>query len=243
MPKILIVEDNEGIVSFVKSELELEDFETCVALDGRTALEMFAREKPDLVLLDIMLPELSGLEVLRRIRKHDEDTPVILVTARDETDDKVTGLNLGSDDYITKPFKIEELLARIQAVLRRTEKIKKLSESMKNGEKVPETGERRNGELLLKQNSMEVFVKNAKIELSKTEYLLLNFFMENIGSVIERDKLVDKVWGKNHATNPNNLDIFISQLRKKIREHSDFEYIATVRGMGFKMEKQSVNEE
>ncbi len=243
MPKILIVEDNEGIVSFVKSELELEDYKTCVAMDGRSALEVFEKEKPDLVLLDIMLPELSGLEVLRRIRKHDGETPVILVTARDETDDKVTGLNLGSDDYITKPFKIEELLARIQAVLRRTEKIKTLSESMKNVGVLPESGEKRNGELLLKQNSMEVFVKNAKIELSKTEYLLLNFFMENIGSVIEREKLVDKVWGENHATNPNNLDIFISQLRKKLRQYSDFDYITTVRGVGFKMEKQSADEE
>jgi len=235
MPKILIVEDNEGIVSFVKSELELEDYKTCVAMDGRSALEVFEKEKPDLVLLDIMLPELSGLEVLRRIRKRDGETPVILVTARDETEDKVTGLNLGSDDYITKPFKIEELLARIQAVLRRTEKIKKLSESVKEMEKVPENGEKRNGELLLKQNSMEAFVKNAKIALSRTEYLLLNFFMENIGSVIERDE--------NHATNPNNLDIFISQLRKKLRQYSDFDYITTVRGVGFKMEKQSADGE
>lgn len=108
MSKILIVEDNEGIVSFLKTELELEDFSVCMAGDGRVALEAFACEKPDLVLLDIMLPELSGLEVLRRIRKQDEDTPVLLLTARDGTDDKVAGLNLGSDDYITKPFKIEE---------------------------------------------------------------------------------------------------------------------------------------
>ncbi|MBQ4235423.1 MAG: response regulator, partial [Treponema sp.] len=137
MPKILIVEDNEGIVSFLKSELELEDFETCVALDGRSALEIFADEKPDLVLLDIMLPGLSGIEVLRRIRKHDEDTPVILVTARDGTDDKVTGLNLGSDDYITKPFKIEELLARINAVLRRAEKVRKAKEALENAGENP----------------------------------------------------------------------------------------------------------
>ncbi len=236
MPKILIVEDNEGIVSFVKSELELEDFETCVALDGRSALEVFAAEKPDLVLLDIMLPELSGIEVLRRIRKHDEDTPVILVTARDGTDDKVTGLNLGSDDYITKPFKIEELLARINAVLRRSEKVRKAKEALENTNSTA-SGEKKNGELVLNQASMEVSVKNTKIELSKTEYLLLNCLMENVGTVLERDTLLDKVWGKNHATNPNNLDIFISTLRKKIREYSDFEYITTVRGIGFKMEK------
>ena len=236
MPKILIVEDNEGIVSFLKSELELEDFETCVALDGRSALEIFADEKPDLVLLDIMLPELSGIEVLRRIRKHDEDTPVILVTARDGTDDKVTGLNLGSDDYITKPFKIEELLARINAVLRRAEKVRKAKEALENAGENP-SGDKKNGELVLKTGAMEFFVADKKIELSKTEYLLLNFFMENIGTVLDRDTLLDKVWGKNHATNPNNLDIFISTLRKKIREHSDFEYITTVRGVGFKMEK------
>ena len=236
MPKILIVEDNEGIVSFLKSELELEDFETCVALDGRSALEIFADEKPDLVLLDIMLPSLSGIEVLRRIRKHDEDTPVILVTARDGTDDKVTGLNLGSDDYITKPFKIEELLARINAVLRRAEKVRKAKEALENAGENP-SGDKKNGELVLKTGAMEFFVADKKIELSKTEYLLLNFFMENIGTVLDRDTLLDKVWGKNHATNPNNLDIFISTLRKKIREHSDFEYITTVRGVGFKMEK------
>lgn len=236
MPKILIVEDNEGIVSFLKSELELEDFETCVALDGRTALEIFADEKPDLVLLDIMLPGLSGIEVLRRIRKHDEDTPVILVTARDGTDDKVTGLNLGSDDYITKPFKIEELLARINAVLRRAEKVRKAKEALENAGENP-SGDKKNGELVLKTGAMEFFVADKKIELSKTEYLLLKFFMENIGTVLDRDTLLDKVWGKNHATNPNNLDIFISTLRKKIREHSDFEYITTVRGVGFKMEK------
>ena len=236
MPKILIVEDNEGIVSFLKSELELEDFETCVALDGRSALEIFADEKPDLVLLDIMLPGLSGIEVLRRIRKHDEDTPVILVTARDGTDDKVTGLNLGSDDYITKPFKIEELLARINAVLRRAEKVRKAKEALENAGENP-SGDKKNGELVLKTGAMEFFVADKKIELSKTEYLLLNFFMENIGTVLDRDTLLDKVWGKNHATNPNNLDIFISTLRKKIREHSDFEYITTIRGVGFKMEK------
>ena len=236
MPKILIVEDNEGIVSFVKSELELEDFETCVALNGRSALEVFASEKPDLVLLDIMLPELSGIEVLRRIRKHDEDTPVILVTARDGTDDKVTGLNLGSDDYITKPFKIEELLARINAVLRRAEKVKKAKEALENADTAA-SALKKNGELVLNQASMEVSVKGTKIELSKTEYLLLNCLMENAGTVLERDTLLDKVWGKNHATNPNNLDIFISTLRKKIREYSDFEYITTVRGVGFKMEK------
>ena len=236
MPKILIVEDNEGIVSFLKSELDLEDFETCVALDGRTALEIFADEKPDLVLLDIMLPGLSGIEVLRRIRKHDEDTPVILVTARDGTDDKVTGLNLGSDDYITKPFKIEELLARINAVLRRAEKVRKAKEALENAGENP-SGDKKNGELVLKTGAMEFFVADKKIELSKTEYLLLKFFMENIGTVLDRDTLLDKVWGKNHATNPNNLDIFISTLRKKIREHSDFEYITTVRGVGFKMEK------
>lgn len=236
MPKILIVEDNEGIVSFVKSELELEDFKTCVAMDGRSALEVFEKEKPDLVLLDIMLPELSGLEVLRRIRKHDGETPIILVTARDETEDKVTGLNLGSDDYITKPFKIEELLARINAVLRRSEKVRKAKEALENTNSTA-SGVKRNGELVLKQASMEVFVKNTKIELSKTEYLLLNCLMENVGTVLERDTLLDKVWGKNHATNPNNLDIFISTLRKKIREYSDFEYITTVRGIGFKMEK------
>ena len=237
MPKILIVEDNEGIVSFLKTELEMEDFSVCAADDGRAALDSFAREKPDLVLFDIMLPELSGFEVLRRIRKTNEDTPVLLLTARDGTDDKVAGLNLGSDDYITKPFKIEELLARINVALRRAEKLK----NAQNAAKITDTqfsGTLQNGELLLNQTSIEFFVGDAKIELSKIEYLLLKCFMENVGCVLERDTLINKVWGENHAANPNNLDIFVSYLRKKIREHSDFDYITTVRGVGFKMEKK-----
>lgn len=220
MNKILIIEDNEGIVSFLQSELELEGYKTSVARSGREGIEKFNSENPDLVLLDIMLPELSGNEVLRRIRKISR-TPVIFLTAKDGTDDKVTGLNSGADDYITKPFKIEELLARIAAVLRRTET---------GGSQILS-----NGEICLNSSNMEVTVCGSKIDLSKTEYMLLLLFMKNPDSVLSREKILDEVWGENHAVNPNNLDIYISYLRTKIAAHTQEEYIQTVRGVGFKM--------
>ena len=222
MNNILIIEDNEGIVSFLQSELELEGYKTSVALNGREGIEKFNSENPDLVLLDIMLPELSGNEVLRRIRKISK-TPVIFLTAKDGTDDKVIGLNSGADDYITKPFKIEELLARIGAVLRRTEA--NTSQILSNGE------------ISLNSSNMEVCVSGNKLDLSKTEYQLLNLFMQNAGTVLARSKILDEVWGENHAVNPNNLDIYISYLRTKIAEHTDEEYIQTVRGVGFKMKE------
>lgn len=220
MNKILIIEDNEGIVSFLQSELELEGYKTSVVRSGREGIEKFNSENPDLVLLDIMLPELSGNEVLRRIRKISR-TPVIFLTAKDGTDDKVTGLNSGADDYITKPFKIEELLARIAAVLRRTET---------GGSQILS-----NGEICLNSSNMEVTVFGSKIDLSKTEYMLLLLFMKNPDSVLSREKILDEVWGENHAVNPNNLDIYISYLRTKIAAHTQEEYIQTVRGVGFKM--------
>ena len=222
MNHILIVEDNEGIVSFLQSELELEGYTTSVAANGREGIEKFNSESPDLVLLDIMLPELSGNEVLRRIRKISK-TPVIFLTAKDGTDDKVIGLNSGADDYITKPFKIEELLARIGAVLRRTET---------SGSQIIS-----NGEICLNSGNMEVSVSGNKIELSKTEYQLLYLFMKNPDVVLSRDRILDEVWGRNHAVNPNNLDIYISYLRTKIAEHTKEEYIQTVRGVGFKMKE------
>lgn len=222
MEKVLIVEDDSGISDFVNLELTHEGFETQVAENGRIALEKFESFNPDLILLDIMLPELSGLEVLRRIRKT-SNVPVILVTARGETYDRVNGLDAGADDYIPKPFEIEELLARMRAILRRitfsstTPSVLKIRDL----EMIPE--------------SMKVTLKGEVLNLSKTEFLMLKLFMEKVNQVLTRDNLIDEIWGKNHFIDENTIDVYVGYLRSKIDQSVKQEYIKTIRGTGFMM--------
>lgn len=220
--KVLVVEDDKGISDFVIPELEHEGFTVCLAETGRQALEKFEQEKPDLILLDIMLPELSGLEVLRRIRLN-SNVPIILETARGETIDKITGLNSGADDYIAKPFEIEELLARINALLRRINSMKPAEEklSVRN--------------LTLNVGRMSCSVADSEIILSKTEFLMLKCFIENQGKVLSRLNIIDAIWGKGHFIDENTVDVYVGYLRAKIAEHTKEEYIKTVRGAGYIM--------
>ena len=222
MEKILIVEDDSGISDFVKAELDHEGFETTVAADGRVALEVFESFNPDLILLDVMLPGLSGLEVLRRIRKTSA-VPVIMVTARGETYDRVNGLNAGADDYLPKPFEIEELLARMRAVLRRSAKVAAEAKSFKIRD------------LELNCDSMKVTLKGEVIELSKTEYLMLKLLMEKKNQVLSRDQMIDDVWGEDHFIDVNTIDVYVGYLRSKIDQVAGETYIKTVRGTGFMM--------
>lgn len=219
--KILIVEDDKGISDFIVPELEHEGYETCLAVTGRQALEMFESEKPDLILLDIMLPELNGLEVLRRVRAV-SSVPVILETARGETIDKINGLNLGADDYIPKPFEIEELLARINALFRRVSysQPKESSLSYKS--------------LTLNLDRMTfTFDGSEEVQLSKTEFLMLRLFVENQGKVLSRSQIIDSIWGKGHFIDENTVDVYIGYLRSKISEFTKDGYIKTVRGAGY----------
>jgi len=224
MEKILIVEDDEGILDFVKSELTHEGYQVVTAVNGREALQAFEQQNPDMVLLDIMIPELSGLEVLRRIRKTSA-TPVILVTARGETYDKVTGLNSGADDYIAKPFEIEELLARMNAIFRRV--------------KVTPSKKIKNNCLELYINEMRVTLNQEEVCLSKTEFLMLKFFMENINNVLSRNQIIDAVWGQNHYIDENNVDVYVGYLRSKIDQVCGIDFIVTVRGAGYKMQDKN----
>lgn len=223
MEKVLIVEDDEGISDFVKLELEHEGYSTCLASAGRMALEVFAAEKPDLILLDIMLPELSGLEVLRRIRK-ESNVPVIILTARGETYDKVNGLNAGADDYLAKPFSIEELIARMSAVLRRS-----------SAPAAASLGSLKIRGLELSPESMSASLNGSPIEFSKTEFLMLKNFMEHKGQVLSRDSIITAVWGENHFIDENNVDVYVGYLRAKIDQVAKEEYIKTVRGAGYMM--------
>ncbi|MBP3708892.1 MAG: response regulator transcription factor [Treponema sp.] len=223
--RVLIVEDDKGIVDFLLPELQHEGFEVFHAANGRSALEHFEKDAVDIILLDIMLPKLNGLEVLRRIRKT-SSVPVIMLTARGETLDKVTGLDSGADDYIAKPFEIEELLARMRAVLRRNA--------------VSDSPLLKVRDVLLNADSMEVSVKSERVDLSKTEYLLLKTFMENKNVVLSRDKIISAVWGEHHYIDENSVDVYVRYLRAKVDEKAGEEYISTVRGIGYVM-RDAVN--
>ena len=170
-----------------------------------------------------MLPELNGLEVLRRIRAV-STVPVILETARDETIDKINGLNLGVDDYIPKPFEIEELLARINALFRRV------------NYSTPQTPASSVKDLTLNLDRMSFTIKDAEVQLSKTEFLLLKLLIENQSKVFSRQQIIDEIWGKNHFIDENTVDVYVGYLRSKISEHTKDEYIRTVRGAGYTME-------
>lgn len=220
--KILIVEDDAGISDFIIPELEHEGYQTSLAVTGREALEKFENEKPDLILLDIMLPELNGLEVLRRIRAN-STVPVILETARGETVDKINGLNLGADDYIPKPFEIEELLARINALLRRVNFSKAAEKNCSYKD------------LTLNLDRMSFNLKENEVQLSKTEFMLLKLLLENQSKVHSRQQIIDEIWGVGHYIDENTVDVYVGYLRSKISEYSKDEYIKTVRGAGYMM--------
>lgn len=217
--KILLVEDEEKLARMVELELHYEGYEVEKAFDGRAGLEKALSGDYDLVLLDIMLPALNGMEVLRRLRKESQ-LPVIMLTARDTVIDKVAGLDSGADDYITKPFAIEELLARIRAALR-----KKQAE--------PEPLCLVCGPLSMDTDRHTVTVTGTEVELTRREFDLLRYLLENKGKVISRESLLDNVWGFDFVGETNAVDVYIRFLRAKIDEQFGMKLIHTVRGVGY----------
>ena len=226
MSRILIVEDEENLARFVELELKHEGYETQVSYDGREALELALNEDWNAILLDLMLPELNGLEVCRRIRQV-KTTPIIMMTARDSVIDRVSGLDHGADDYIVKPFAIEELLARLRAVLRRVD-----LESEQNASKQTTVTYR---DLTIEKENRVVRRGDEIIELTKREYELLLALMENVNVVLARDVLLKKVWGYETQIETNVVDVYIRYLRNKIDRPGEDSYIQTVRGTGYVM--------
>ena len=224
--RILIVEDEEKIARFIELELKFEGYDVDKALDGRTGLAMALENQYDLIALDLMLPGLNGMEVLRRIRQVSQ-VPVILLTARDSTMDKVAGLDAGADDYITKPFAIEELLARIRAVHR--------NRSRNAGEEPvrKEASILAAGPVTLSEASREVLVSETAVDLTKREFDLLCFLMRNKGLVLSRDTLLEKIWGYDYAGETNVVDVYIRYLRQKLEEPFGIKIIHTIRGVGY----------
>ena len=224
--RILIIEDEEKIARFIELELMHEGYEVVKCTDGRTGLEMAEGGDFSLVLLDIMLPGLNGMEVLRRLRKS-SDIPVIMLTARDAVMDKVAGLDQGADDYITKPFAIEELLARIRLALRRS--------SHHSQEGAADTADDllRCGELTLSESRHEVKYAGNEIELTGREFDLLNTLLINKNIVLSREQLLGKVWGYDYMGETNVVDVYVRYLRSKIDEVYGISLIQTVRGVGY----------
>ncbi|AHF07584.1 response regulator transcription factor [Desulfitobacterium metallireducens] len=216
--KILIIEDEEKIARFIELELGYEGYTTTKAFDGRTGLELAETGEFDLVLLDVMLPQLSGMEVLRRIRRT-SSVPIIMLTARDSVTDKVSGLDSGANDYITKPFAIEELLARIRTVLRNT--------TPEDAVVLSASG------LLLDTDRHTVTMKGKPIDLTKREFDLLHFLLKNKGIVISRETLLGNVWGFDFTGETNAVDVYIRFLRGKIDEAFNIKFIHTIRGVGY----------
>ena len=221
---ILLVEDEEKLARMVELELRYEGYEVEKAFDGRTGLERALSGGFDLVLLDIMLPQLSGMEVLRRLRR-ERSTPVIMLTARDSVIDKVSGLDSGADDYITKPFAIEELLARIRAALRN---------KAEGAAEVPgQVGKLMAGPLTMDVDRHEVSVNGQEVELTRREFDLLRYLLENKEKVVTREVLLDNVWGFDFVGETNTVDVYIRFLRSKIDERFHIKLIHTVRGVGY----------
>ena len=221
--RILLVEDDKGIVRFVRKGLLENSFSVDVAANGEEGLNAVLHMKYDLVVLDILLPKMDGREVLKRLRSTDVQTPVVFLTAKDSEGDIVRGLNLGADDYLTKPFSFNELLARIQAILRR-ERVVNLSSRFQVSN------------LILEPDGHRVFREKAKIELTPKEYALLEFFMRHPGEIITRTMISEKVWDVHFDTSTNIIDVHVSHLRNKIDKDFEPKLLHTVKGVGYVLE-------
>ena len=222
--RIFIVEDEHRIARFLQIELEHEGYDTAIEENGLRAFERIAQEDYDLVLLDIMLPDMDGMTICRKVREI-SSIPIIMLTARDDVEDKVHGLDLGADDYITKPFAIQELLARVRNALCK----------YKNGESdIDINGERLQvRDMVMYPSRYEVMVQGEEVQLTKKEYALLEYMLRNKRNVLTRDQILQEVWGYDYTGDTNVVDVHIRYLRAKIDDHFHQKYIYTVRGVGY----------
>ncbi len=221
LARILVAEDEMSLNDLLQDALRMNGYETISAKHGLEALRLTREEKPDLVILDINMPQIDGFEVLEKLRKENNNVPVIVLTARDQKDDKAIGFGLGADDFVTKPFGLEELLMRVAAVLRRAKNVKPTSNLLVVGK------------IELDQNNYRLNVNDIEVEISPTEFKLLQYLMNNSGRVLTREQILSAVWGLDFETDGAILDTYISYLRKKIGNNAN---IRTVRGIGYQIE-------
>ncbi|WP_153730641.1 response regulator transcription factor [Sporosarcina obsidiansis] len=228
--KILIVEDEQSIQKLLDFTLKQANYDTVLASDGEQAVELVLDEKPDLIILDLMLPKIDGMEVCKMLRMQDIETPIIMLTAKGEEADKIIGLEMGADDYMTKPFSPREVAARVKAVLRRT------------GERVKQTKEEilESGQLVVYPERFEVYLNKNQLEFTPKEFELLVYFMQHKNRVLTRDQLLQAVWNYDFAGDTRIVDVHVSHLREKIEENTRKpRYIKTMRGVGYKFGEQN----
>lgn len=231
-PKILVVDDEQHIVELVEFNLTKEGYEVITAYDGETAIEKARQEKPDLIILDIMLPKIDGLGVCRKLYAENatQDIPILMLTARSEVLDKVLGLEMGADDYMTKPFSPRELVARIKAILRRSNNI--------SHEKSEDNNKINIGTVTIDIERFVVTVEGKKQEFTPKEFELLKLLASNQGKVFTREYLLEKIWGYDFYGDTRTVDVHIRHIRQKIEPHDNSpKYIETVRGVGYKLKE------
>ncbi|MCW8810730.1 MAG: response regulator transcription factor [Ignavibacteriaceae bacterium] len=226
MKKILIIEDDPATIAGLEETLKAEHFEVTTVMSGQMGYEKAKTDDYDLILLDLMLPEKNGIDVCKDLRKDGISTPILMLTGKKEEIDKVIGLEIGADDYVTKPFSIRELVARVKALLRRPQEIR------------PEVEEYSFGDVFLDFKKQEAKKGTNPVELSVMEFKVMQYFIQREGEVIERIKLLDEVWGYENYPSTRTVDNFILNLRKKIEDdHSDPKHLLTVHGAGYKFVK------
>ncbi|MDM5200048.1 response regulator transcription factor [Fictibacillus enclensis] len=230
--KIMVVEDELSISTLLQFNLEQAGFEVITAMDGRKGLELAEMEKPDLMVLDLMLPEMDGLEVCKNLRQKQIFIPILMLTAKDDEFDKVLGLELGADDYMTKPFSPREVVARVKAILRRTKQM-----AVEEAAPVEEAEKLTIGEVEVYPENYEAFYKGTALELTPKEFELLVYLSKNKNRVLTREQLLSAVWNYDFVGDTRIVDVHISHLREKIEENTRKPiYIKTIRGMGYKLE-------
>ena len=220
MKKILMVEDETSISDFIKGELEYEGYSVCIKEDGREGLEEALKNEYDLIILDVMLPSMNGFEICRRL-KREKQSPIIMLSAKDSVMDKVNGLQIGADDYIAKPFAIEELLARIEVVFRRQDNLNNYIIKFKD--------------ITINKSSRVVKRDGNEINLTNKEYELLMILIDNKDKVVTREELLEKIWGYGYEPETNVIDVYIRYLRSKLNNENKEQYIQTVRSVGYIM--------
>ncbi|MBW5446909.1 response regulator [Cohnella sp. CFH 77786] len=226
-PHIMVIDDDEKITSLLRRSLAFEGYEVTTASDGAEGLRLLGQRQADLVVLDVMMPKLDGWEVCRRLREAGIVAPVLLLTAKDEVQDRVKGLDLGADDYLVKPFALEELMARIRALLRR------------RPEQSEEDGRLRYDDLVLDTGAREAIRGDRRIDLTAKEFDLLHLFMQNPRRVLSRDQIMERIWGYDYSGESNVLEVYVAMLRQKLEEQGGKRLIQTVRGAGYVLKGDS----
>ncbi len=226
MPTVLVVDDDRAVRESLDRALRVNGYDVVVAEHGLDALNAVGLHDPDAIVLDVNMPGVDGFGVARRLRQDGDDRPILMLTARDAIEDRVDGLDVGADDYLVKPFALEELLARLRALLRRTGQ---------DAQGELDTRVLRYADLRLDRDTMEVIRGQREIALTKTEFLLLELFLENPRVVLARDVIIDRVWGYESETSSNSLEVYVGYLRKKLEADGEARLIQTVRGVGYQL--------